>query len=304
MKYLLARRLLKILRSQRPDVLHINLMRKWDCFDFRAARRLGIKTIGHMRSLSEQASVASQDIAACDTVICISKVVEQQVKDLYPDANTTLIYNGVDPALYDVDMTVQDSRHLLSLPHNKDYYLFSIGALHPRKGHESAIRALAEIRNSGLDAVLSVVGATQLAENRAEFDRLTKIALQSGVSEHVVFLGQVNEMHLVYRAADLVYALSHDGEAFGRVPIEAAFGRVPVMATGVGATPEIIQDNITGFLVGPGNIQEIKAKSIKVLTNTVLYGVIIERAEEYAHQNFRSVICAERTGALFTKLCL
>src|SRR3990172_10999652 len=50
-KYLLARRLAKIIQSHKPDILHINLLQKWDYFDLVTARRLGVKTVGHMRSL-------------------------------------------------------------------------------------------------------------------------------------------------------------------------------------------------------------------------------------------------------------
>ena len=301
-KYFLARRLSKIIKDLKPDVLHINLLQKWDYFDLKSARRLGVKTVGHMRSLGNQSTLRTRDIAECDAVVCVSKCVEEAIRSIHPGANTNLIYNGIDPNHYITDCSIVDARHALSLPIDRDYYVFSVGSLHPRKGHDTAIRALAEIRKYGLDAILGVVGATTIAGDHQEQSRLSYIATQVGVSEHVFFLGQIHEIKLVYRAANLVYALSHDGEAFGRVPIEAAFCRVPVIASRVGATPEIIQEDITGLLVEPEDIHDITKKTIMVLTNAECARRLVERAEEYAGSNFSSVICTQRTAELYTKL--
>lgn len=302
-KYFLAGRLSKILNKLRPDVLHINLLQKWDSFDLKLARRLGIKTVGHMRSLGHQSNLRPQDIAECDTVICVSKCVQNTIEDIYTGANTALIYNGADPARYSTPYNIADARHTLNLPAAMGHYLFSIGQIHPRKGHDTAIRALAAIRKDGLDAILGIVGGARLTGDHQEQARLATIAEQAGVTKHVFFLGQINEIQLVYRAANLIYALSHDGEAFGRVPIEAAFSKVPIIASRVGATPEIVQEGITGLLVNPEDIRDIKSKSIAVLTNSQLSNSLVQRAKEFAYLNFTSAICAQRISSLYTQLC-
>jgi glycosyltransferase involved in cell wall biosynthesis len=47
------------------------------------------------------------------------------------------------------------------------------------------------------------------------------------------------------------------GDAFGIVFLEAYFNRLPVIALQIGAAPDVIQHGSTGFMVPPGDIQEL-----------------------------------------------
>ena len=52
-----------------------------------------------------------------------------------------------------------------------------------------------------------------------------------------------------------VFMLSSHTESFSRVLAEAMWSGKPTIATRVGAIPELVQDDITGFTVMPGDVQ-------------------------------------------------
>jgi glycosyltransferase involved in cell wall biosynthesis len=48
-------------------------------------------------------------------------------------------------------------------------------------------------------------------------------------------------------------------EGFGLVAVEAMRSGVPVVASRIGALPEIVADDVTGMLVAPGSVSELRA---------------------------------------------
>jgi glycosyltransferase involved in cell wall biosynthesis len=81
-------------------------------------------------------------------------------------------------------------------------------------------------------------------------------------SQEIVFLGALprHELRSFYGNARFVVVPSVCQEAFGLVAAEAmAHGR-PVIASRVGGLQEVIEDGVSGFLVTPGNTDELSEK--------------------------------------------
>ena len=73
-------------------------------------------------------------------------------------------------------------------------------------------------------------------------------------------------MPAVYSVADIVLSTSVEPEAFGRVSAEASAMSKPVIATNHGGSREIIENNVTGWLVEPRNPEDLAEKISYVLT--------------------------------------
>jgi glycosyltransferase involved in cell wall biosynthesis len=77
-------------------------------------------------------------------------------------------------------------------------------------------------------------------------------------------------------------------EALPTVAIEAAFFSLPVVASRRGGLPEIIEDSVTGFLVEPGNKEELAARLCDLLESVELRkklgGAARDRAVVYFNQ--------------------
>jgi glycosyltransferase involved in cell wall biosynthesis len=123
------------------------------------------------------------------------------------------------------------------------------------KGHDVVFRALSSVIAKVANLTYVIVG------DGDDRPRLESLARQLGVTDHVLFTGEINDSELVslYRRSELfvlpartvVNSPNPKGEGFGIVFLEAmAFGK-PVVGPMHGAPAEIIRDGETGLLVDP-----------------------------------------------------
>jgi len=75
------------------------------------------------------------------------------------------------------------------------------------------------------------------------------------------------ELKTAYWSADVVVVPSLYLDPFPRVNLEAMACKKPVIGTCFGGTPEIVRDNVTGYIVNPLNIELMADKIIDLLKN-------------------------------------
>lgn len=253
---LLARRLHTLIREHRYEIVHINLLRSRSIYDVRAARRARAAVVGHVRMLEDQAFPNRRVLEACDGVIGISRAVTDAITRRAPNARAVTIHDLVDTEHYRTPPDVAAARARFGLPLNGVIVVSPHSMIH-RKGHDIAIRALAAAGEEGADTLLVIAGGEPGrfdARTAVSREELTALARALGVADRVVFTGEVDDMRSFYAASDVVLALSRDGEAFGRIVAEGGLMERPVVATNLGATPELIVDGETGLLVPPEDV--------------------------------------------------
>jgi len=125
--------------------------------------------------------------------------------------------------------------------------LVTAGRLHPDKGIDLAITAVALLRGEGVDAHLRVYGTEQPGhEEHAAF--LHRLPAELGIAESVTFRGHLEDPHAEWGDCD-VYVQASRAETFGMAAAEAMALGVPVVAAAVGGLPELIDDGRSGILV-------------------------------------------------------
>ncbi|PTR10585.1 glycosyltransferase involved in cell wall biosynthesis [Nitrosospira sp. Nsp5] len=130
-----------------------------------------------------------------------------------------------------------------------------IGSLHPWKGQDQAISALAQLTDRNINAHLLLVGD----DGRRYRAQLVQQAKDLDMTRRLTFYGYAEDPLLLIRNADVVLVCSR-WEAFGRVAIEAMLAGKPVIGSARGATTEIIQHGQTGLLYEWGNIEDLTEK--------------------------------------------
>jgi len=124
----------------------------------------------------------------------------------------------------------------------------ALGNIRPVKGYRHLLAA-AERLPGDIDWELRVGGRTLDASHREE---LLEICRREPLAGRVRFVGEVDRAGEFLAGLD-IFVLPSLAEGFSNSLIEAmAYGR-PVIATAVGADPEVITDGRDGFLVPPGD---------------------------------------------------
>jgi len=92
------------------------------------------------------------------------------------------------------------------------------------------------------------------------------LARNLGVADHVRFLGKQDQMEEIMAVSDL-FLLPSEYESFGLSALEAMAASVVVISSNAGGLPEIIQQDITGFMANVGDVSAMSSFAIGILKN-------------------------------------
>jgi glycosyltransferase involved in cell wall biosynthesis len=121
-----------------------------------------------------------------------------------------------------------------------------LGRLHPGKGHEFFLQALASLIRSGLPVRGLIVG------EGPDGDRLHRLATSLGIADHVVFTGFVDNAVRYVAAMDVV-AVPSLKDSLPLTALESMSFARPVVASAAGDLSVAIQDGTSGFIVPIGD---------------------------------------------------
>ncbi len=172
-----------------------------------------------------------------------------------------------------------------------------ISRLVPRKGFDTAIRAVALLKNSRPDLVLAIAGGGR------DEGRLRQLAEQ--VKAPVTFLGRVSNDDLpsLYGCADVYTMLCRnrwaglEQEGFGIVFLEAAACGVPQVAGDSGGAAEAVEDGVSGLVVRtPDDPREVAAAIERLLDDPAERARMGVAGRERAVREFSYDVLAHRLG--------
>lgn len=134
-------------------------------------------------------------------------------------------------------------------------FLF-VGRLNVQKGLAHALRAMARLD----DATLDVVG------DGPDDAKLRAIAAETGMASRIVWHGQLiqDELLHLYQSATALLVPSTD-EGLGLVAAEALMCETPVIAFRSGGLTDVIEHEVTGLLVTPGDESALVTAMKRVL---------------------------------------
>jgi type III pantothenate kinase len=179
--------------------------------------------------------------------------------------------------------------------------LLVAGRMVPRKGLDTAIRALAHLP----EAELVIAGGVALDEqaNDPEAQRLRRVAEESGVLDRVEFVGPVDhhDIPALYRSADVVLATPWY-EPFGITPLEAAACGRPLVGSAVGGLLDSVADGETGRLVPPRDPEALADAVQEILDDPQTARVWGRQARRRAVDRFSWETVAEATERALAEL--
>ncbi len=196
-----------------------------------------------------------------DAVVLMSKLHERKLAGRF--SNARVIHNAVlfppSPEFFERIDLPEPPRILV------------IGRLSSEKGVDVLLRASVLLNDRGRSIALTVVGD---GPDRSTLERLAKTLRL----EHVEFIGHVSDPTAHYQSADLLVIPSRS-EGLPNVLLEAISHGLPVVATTVGAIPEVITDPRLGRLCPPENAKALADAIQASLTDDFRYGGVSAREQ-------------------------
>lgn len=170
-------------------------------------------------------------------IVTLSHYMTQELvkEHATPKEKIFCMNGGADVDRFRPSMTAPEARRRLGWPLDKTI-LLSVRNLEARMGLENLLEAFSHLAAEDHSLELRLVGAGSIQ------GYLEKQVQQLGLNGRALFLGEVpdDQLPLCYQASDLFVLPTRALEGFGLVTAEALASGLPVVATPVGATPEVL----------------------------------------------------------------
>lgn len=170
-----------------------------------------------------------------------------------------------------------------------------VGRLSTEKAPDVFVRAMLMLKTCRPDSHAVLIGEGPM---HAE---LTALIHRFGLEGRVHLAGICHDMPALYGELDLLVSCSHT-EAMPLVLLEAMACGVPAVATRVGGVPDIVEQGGTGWLVAPGDFDDIAQCCARLLGDAPFRRRMGERARERTVQHLDLAPSAARVGALLERL--
>jgi glycosyltransferase involved in cell wall biosynthesis len=257
-------RLIRLVRSWKPDVLHshmvhANLLARavrlfapvpvlvstiHNIYEggplWMAAYRMSNGLVDHMTIISE---------AAADRFVS-ERIVPRELLSCVPNGVDTERFRRVSPAAR--------SSLRASLGIEQEFVWLAVGRFEDAKDYPNMLRAFARVRDRQPTAILLLVGHGSLQEETES------LARELSLGDRIRFLGVRSDVPEVMAAAD-GYVMSSAWEGMPIALLEAAAAALPIVATRVGGNHEVVQEGRTGFLVPPRDHEALSQAMLRLM---------------------------------------
>ena len=300
-------RLSKIIQKNKIDIIHARSRAPaWSAYF--AAKKMNIPFIttfhGTYSIKGKWKKKYNSVMTKGDKVIAISNFIKKHILNNYNinHQKVVTIHRGINLDTFN-HLKVSDERLIsfckkFNIPED-NFVILLPGRITRWKGHKTLIEAVAMLGRE--DIVCLFVGDIQ-GRNKY-YNELNLFINKLGLINNFRIIENQIDMATVYKLADVVVSASTDPEAFGRVVAEAqAMGR-PTVAVNHGGGPEIIINEITGWLFKPGDPIDLSDKIRKALDlDDIEREKIAAKAIERASLNFNNATMCFKTLETYSDL--
>jgi glycosyltransferase involved in cell wall biosynthesis len=260
----MAWRLARLIRSIRPDVVHLHSRRGADAWGGLAARLTATPCVLSRRvDNPEHPWLVALKYRLFDHVITISEGIREVLlaEGLAP-GRVSCVRSAVEAWPYSGPVDPREFRREFGLPVDA-LVVGMVAQLIPRKGHRYLLAALPDLlaKFPTLQVLLFGRGPleAQLTANCAAAPLAGRVHLVGFRDDLPRWLGGLD---LLVHPADM--------EGLGVSLLQAGAAAVPIIASRAGGLPEAVADGVTGLLIQPGDVAALGAAMDRLLADPEL----------------------------------
>lgn len=275
-------------RTNKFDIIHFNSLSYW-FLEKKLSKAPHVITVHHLVTdaikcnkpslISQIKDISSENslliplveercIKHSDKIFAVSNFTKEQIAKTYkvPRKKIDVIYNGANISYRPPSKRELNKLRMQLNLIRKPVLLFVGRVDDPRKGLDLLLKAFKKVLDK-TNATLLVVGLGNQAKSKELADSL-------GVLRNVIFVGVVDQRSLNnFYALCNVYVCPSRLEGFGLTILEAIALKKAVVATKVGAIPELVE--------GGRNITLVKCGDIKALADAIVYHLKNKNTQKY-----------------------
>ncbi len=190
-----------------------------------------------------------------------------------------------------------DEEFVKIAPRGREADVAFLGSLRSAKDPMTLMRALEMLAEEGTPVKAAIIGDGPL---RPELERFCE---EHGLSGLVAFHGHLPHHEALFVLASAkIFVLPSVREGLPLALVEAMALGKPVVATPVGAIPELVRDGWNGLLVRPGDAEGLASAIRRLLRDEGLLKLMGERARKSVERLSWTEICRRYEGIYYALL--
>jgi glycosyltransferase involved in cell wall biosynthesis len=223
-------------------------------------------------------------------------ILQNLLKYKFKSKTIQLIYDGIDPALFEGPFERADIKKELKIPIDSKV-IGIIGNVRHWKGQKYFIEAFEILSRKYPDLYGLIVGGW--SEVDQEYLKSLRQAVENaGLVERIRFLGYRRDPPALLSILDVFVHASIQPEPFGMVLLEAMAAKVPIIATRFGGPIEILAAGKCGALVPPEDGRAIAEACIKYFSDESFRKNTVEMAYKRLCEKFHIKTTVNQVGQL------
>jgi glycosyltransferase involved in cell wall biosynthesis len=194
-----------------------------------------------------------------DMTTQVSQVGAQRYVSIGAVSKNKMLFlpNGIDTTRFSADTESQEQLKA-NFSVTNEFVWVAIGRLLPAKNYPLMLRAFEVVSRDAPNVLLFIVGDGPLMAEIREYAQGLRL------EERIRFLGNRHDVRPVLHMAD-AFIMSSSWEGMPMVLLEASACAVPIVATRVGGIAEVVAHEEGGYLVSPGDDQELAAAMLRMM---------------------------------------
>ncbi|MFC1599716.1 glycosyltransferase family 4 protein [Patescibacteria group bacterium] len=283
------------------DLMHIHVWNPASCrYAFMAANKYNLPLIVTEHDPFElpkfKKYIKNKLMRRVQKIVTVSHANEKLMQNLFPELKnyTTTILNGIDATWFESQLLnfseakIKEFREEEFDASDDTKVILTVAELHERKGLTYLIKAMPTILEKIPNTKLVIVGE---GPQRPELEKLIQ-------EKNIKLLGHRKDIPKLMASANL-FVLPSVKEAFGLVILEAMAAWLPVLASNVGGIPEIIEDNVNGFLVEPKDSDALAKKILELFNENFKFEEYIKNAQAILKDKFDAKAMAKQYEKIY-----
>ncbi|ACN17228.1 glucosyl transferase family protein [Desulforapulum autotrophicum HRM2] len=216
-------------------------------------------------------------------VVTCTRYNEQYLATVSPGTATPLfcVYHGINLDYF----KPQGTAKVPSIP----YRILTVARITEKKGLETVYRALALLRDRGIDFRHTLIGE---GDDR---DKIVGLIESLDLGGRTTLCGTMTHEQVIdyYAQSDIFVlgcqvAANGDRDGIPNVMAESMAMNLPVVATNVSGLPEFLEDGVTGLMVEPKDPERLSRAMERLLTDQALRQRVTAAARTRVEKNFNN----------------
>lgn len=235
-------------------------------------------------------------ISKMDAVIATSSKTAN-----YLEVASTVVLHGIDTARFSPPDEKAKAKAACGLDAGKKI-AGCFGRVRHQKGTDLFVDSMIRVLPDRPDWIAIIAGRATAQHVSFENELKARVAA-AGLSDRILFVGEHTDISEWYRTLDLFIAPQR-WEGFGLTPLEAMATAVPVIATDVGAFPELLVtgEGETGMLIARDSIDEMAQAAAALMDDDIRREQASAAARAHAIRNFSIEGEAEKLATVYQSL--